>query len=62
MNGLNAADADAGGGAREQIAEDERFVSAKRNEMFVMMQYFGYLRRDPDASWLRILAEQAEPV
>jgi len=43
------------------IAEDGRFVSAKRNEMFVMMEYFGYLRRDPDASgyafWLRKLNE-----
>ena len=43
------------------VAEDGRFVSAKRNEMFVMMQYFGYLRRDPDASgyafWLHKLNE-----
>ena len=45
-----------------QIAENERFVSAKRNETFVMMEYFGYLRRDPDADGLRILAQQAEPV
>ena len=55
-----------------QIAENERFVSAKRNEAFVMMQYFGYLRRDPDASgfafWLSKLNqfngnfEQAEMV
>ena len=33
-----------------QIAQDVRFVSAKRNQMFVMMEYFGYLRRDPDAA------------
>jgi len=55
-----------------RIAEDERFVSAKRNEAFVMMQYFGYLRRDPDTSgydfWLTKLNsfggnfEQAEMV
>jgi hypothetical protein len=55
-----------------QIAENERFVNAKRNEMFVMMEYFGYLRRDPDASgyqfWLNKLNqfggnfEQAEMV
>ncbi|MCA1607659.1 MAG: DUF4214 domain-containing protein, partial [Acidobacteria bacterium] len=32
-----------------QIAEDDRFTKAKRNETFVMMEYFGYLRRDPDA-------------
>jgi hypothetical protein len=55
-----------------QIAENERFVSAKRNARFVMMQYFGYLRRDPDESgyqfWLAKLNqfsgnfEQAEMV
>jgi hypothetical protein len=55
-----------------RIAGDERFLSAKRNEMFVMMQYFGYLRRDPDQSgyqfWLTKLNqfngnfEQAEMV
>jgi hypothetical protein len=42
-----------------QIAENERFIAAKRNEAFVMMQYFGYLRRDPDEDgyqfWLRKL-------
>jgi len=36
-----------------QIAENERFVEAKRNETFVMMEYFGYLRRDPDESGYR---------
>ncbi len=55
-----------------QIAEDQRFMAAKRNEAFVMMEYFGYLRRDPDASgyqfWLNKLNqfggnfEQAEMV
>jgi hypothetical protein len=55
-----------------QIAENEHFAAAKRNEVFVMMQYFGYLRRDPDASgyqfWLNKLNqfngnfEQAEMV
>ena len=42
-----------------QIAEDGRFMAVKRNEAFVMMQYFGYLRREPDASgyafWLNKL-------
>jgi hypothetical protein len=66
----------ANGGTRAEvlrsIAEDGRFESGKRNEMFVMMQYFGYLRRDPDASgyafWLNKLNqfggnfEQAEMV
>ena len=32
-----------------QIAEDSRFKALKFNETFVMMEYFGYLRRDPDA-------------
>jgi len=44
-----------------RIAENERFISAKRNQMFVMMEYFGYLRRDPDESgyrfWLNKLNE-----
>ena len=37
-------------GVLQRIAEDERFVKAKSNKTFVMMEYFGYLRRDPDAS------------
>lgn len=55
-----------------QIAEDGRFVRAKFNQAFVMMEYFGYLRRDPDDSgyqfWLNKLNqfggnfEQAEMV
>ena len=48
-------------GVLQRIAEDERFVAAKHNEAFVMMEYFGYLRRDPDASgyqfWLNKLSE-----
>jgi hypothetical protein len=43
------------------IAEDGRFVNAKFNEAFVMMEYFGYLRRDVDADgfafWLNKLNE-----
>jgi Carboxypeptidase regulatory-like domain/Domain of unknown function (DUF4214) len=45
----------------QRIAEDERFVAAKLNETFVMMEYFGYLRRDPDESgyqfWLNKLRQ-----
>ncbi len=41
------------------IAEDKRFTAAKFNDAFVMMQYFGYLRRDPDETgfefWLNKL-------
>ena len=59
-------------GALQRIAENQQFVAAKRNQMFVMMEYFGYLRRDPDDSgyafWLNKLNqfggnfEQAEMV
>lgn len=55
-----------------QVAENEGFAQAKRNGMFVMMQYFGYLRRNPDEAgfnfWLNKLNqfggnfEQAEMV
>ena len=55
-----------------RVVENEGFVRTKTNEMFVMMEYFGYLRRDPDASgfafWLNKLNqfngnfEQAEMV
>jgi len=55
-----------------QVVENDGFVRAKANEMFVMMEYFGYLRRDPDESgyqfWLNKLNqfngnfEQAEMV
>jgi hypothetical protein len=58
--------------ALRQIAEDEGFAQSKRNGMFVTMQYFGYLRRDPDEAgfnfWLAKLNqhggnfEQAEMV
>jgi autotransporter-associated beta strand protein len=44
-----------------QIVENQSFVRAKRNQAFVMMQYFGYLRRDPDEGgyqfWLNKLNE-----
>jgi len=47
--------------ALRRIVENPGFVRAKFNETFVMMQYFGYLRRDPDESgyqfWLRKLNE-----
>jgi hypothetical protein len=44
-----------------QVVENEGFTRAKHNETFVMMEYFGYLRRDPDQSgyqfWLNKLSE-----
>ncbi|MBC7932721.1 MAG: PQQ-dependent sugar dehydrogenase [Rubrivivax sp.] len=33
-----------------KIAEDADFESAEFNRAFVLMQYFGYLRRDPDSA------------
>jgi hypothetical protein len=58
--------------ALRSIAENQRFVNAKFNDTFVMMEYFGYLRRDADADgfqfWLNKLNqfggnfEQAEMV
>jgi hypothetical protein len=58
--------------ALRAVAENEGFNTAKHNGMFVMMEYFGYLRRDPDESgfnfWLNKLNqhngnfEQAEMV
>ena len=54
------------------IVDNDGFTNAKSNKMFVMMQYFGYLRRDPDPDgyqfWLNKLNqfngnfEQAEMV
>jgi hypothetical protein len=45
--------------ALQQIAENDGFMTAKRNAAFVMMEYLGYLRRDPDetgyAFWLNKL-------
>jgi hypothetical protein len=32
----------------QRIVENDGFNRAKSNELFVMMEYFGYLRRDPD--------------
>jgi hypothetical protein len=37
-------------GALRRVADDEDFRRAEFNRAFVLMQYFGYLRRDPDAS------------
>jgi subtilisin-like proprotein convertase family protein len=58
VNGLNSGTLTRAMALR-QIAENDGFASAKRNEAFVMMEYFGYLRRDPDESgyqfWLNKL-------
>ncbi|HEY6122767.1 MAG TPA: DUF4214 domain-containing protein, partial [Pyrinomonadaceae bacterium] len=43
----------------QMVAENADFKAAEYNNAFVLMQYFGYLRRDPDdggyAFWLNIL-------
>jgi hypothetical protein len=60
VDGLNANTLTRAGALR-QVVEDDGFKSAKRNSTFVMMEYFGYLRRDPDDSgfnfWLNKLNE-----
>ena len=47
---LEQRNVNARGRAAARLRRTDGFVSAKRNETFVMMQYFGYLRRDPDAA------------
>jgi hypothetical protein len=48
-------------GVLQRVAQNELFVKAKFNDAFVRMQYFGYLRREPDDSgfhfWLNKLNE-----
>jgi CSLREA domain-containing protein len=47
------------GGVLLKMAEKDAFVRAESNRAFVQMQYFGYLRRDPDSAgfnfWLKKL-------
>ncbi|MFN2453487.1 MAG: Calx-beta domain-containing protein [Pyrinomonadaceae bacterium] len=47
------------GSVVRQIAEDPAFRQAEYNRAFVLMQYFGYLRRDPETDgynfWLDVL-------
>ena len=58
LNSLNSGSLSRAAVLRE-VVENEGFTHAKHNEMFVMMEYFGYLRRDPDqdgyAFWLNKL-------
>jgi hypothetical protein len=46
-----------------QVVENDGFARAKSNQKFVMMEYFGYLRRDPDEAgyqfWLNKLNQFA---
>ena len=58
VNGLNAA-TETRATVLRKIAENEELASNEFNKAFVTMQYFGYLRRDPDTSgfnfWLNKL-------
>jgi hypothetical protein len=44
------------------LAENQAFKDAEYNKAFVLMQYFGYLRRDPDQGgydfWLSVLNDR----
>jgi serine protease AprX len=71
VSGLNSSSLTRAAALR-QVVENGGFTRAKSNRMFVMMEYFGYLRRDPDEEgyqfWLNKLNhfngnfEQAEMV
>ncbi|MBC8028586.1 MAG: S8 family serine peptidase [Pyrinomonadaceae bacterium] len=45
---LNTADTAARGRALRRVAENSRFSQQEFNRAFVLMQYFGYLRRNPN--------------
>jgi hypothetical protein len=47
---FNTSDLTARARAVRQVAEDADLVSAEFNRAFVLMQYYGYLRRDPNSS------------
>jgi len=44
-----SADRTARANVLDRVAENATFAAAEFNRMFVTMEYFGYLRRDPDA-------------
>jgi hypothetical protein len=44
----NTADTAARGRALRRVAENSLLNTAEKNKAFVLMQYFGYLRRDPN--------------
>lgn len=47
-NANNISDANACAQALGQVAEDSDLTAAESNHAFVLMQYIGYLRRNPD--------------
>jgi hypothetical protein len=47
-----------------EILESSEVYNKYYNQSFVVMQYFGYLRRDPDAlylNWIAVLDENGDP-
>ncbi len=61
---VNRMKAGAGRGSiLSDLLEDKSFTDAEYDAAFVLMQYFGYLRRDPDANgyafWLDVLSNRA---
>jgi hypothetical protein len=47
-----------------QIVESSEVYQKYYNQAFVVMQYFGYLRRDPDAlyvNWIAALDQNSDP-
>ena len=57
MNSLEAGTLTRGAALR-QIAESGEVYAKYYNQAFVVMEYFGYLRRDPDAlylNWISVL-------
>ena len=61
INAFGAGDTAGRTAALRQVAESNSVTQAELNPSFVLMQYFGYLRRDPDASgydfWLNKLEQ-----
>jgi hypothetical protein len=47
VNGLNAL-TETRASVLRKVAEDADFIAAEKNRAFVLSEYFGYLRRDPD--------------
>ena len=50
--------------ALRQIAESGEVYAKYYNQAFVVMEYFGYLRRDPDAlylNWIQVLDQTGDP-
>lgn len=47
-------------GVLRRVAENAEFTRREFNRTFVLMQYFGYLRRDPDEAGFNFWLEKLE--